>query len=147
MPFPGRPRKPDALKVLDGTWSASRDGNLEDVVLPVGVPAKPDALPPRAAAFWDEIVPQLIETGCVAEIDGIMLAELAGWYGRYRQWAEPLDAGELDDVDSRRRLLGACAAWKQFEQLAAKFGLNPVDRSRLRVTPKKESKLPRRRPR
>ncbi len=137
------PRKPDALKLTDGT--ADRDGDLADVVLPPGVPSKPDSLSKHAGELWDAIVPGLIECGAVAAIDGTMLAAMAEWHARYRQWAGPLDAGEPDDDGSRRRLMGACAAWKQFEGLASKFGLSPGDRARLRVQPvKKAPGLPKR---
>ncbi len=139
MALPGRPRKPDALKLNDGTWRADRDGSHEDVVLAPGVPSKPDALSKHAGELWDAIVPGLVEAGCVAEIDGIMLREMCQWYSVYRQWAEPLDAGEPDDDGARRRLMGACAAWKQFEALAARFGLTPADRARLRVRPAKKT--------
>ncbi len=145
MALPGRPRKPDALKLNDGTWRADRDGSHEDVVLAPGVPSKPEGMSDRASAFWDEIVLELIECGMVSAIDETMLAEMCQWYGRYRQWTEPLDAGGPDDDGARRRLMGACAAWKQFEGLASKFGLSPGDRARLRVQPvKKAPGLPKR---
>lgn len=130
----GRPRKPVAAHLLDGTYREDRHGNS---FLPGGEPTKPDWLSPEANELWDLIVPQL--SGIATAVDAAELAALCDWWALYRIARRTL--AEISDRKSRsyydaQILVGA--AWKQFSAIASKFGLTPSDRARLQVSPPEE---------
>ena len=139
-----QPRKPDALKLAEGTWQKYRDGNPQDVVQVEGVPVKPAGLDAEAGELWDAIVPGLTTTRVAAEIDTVSLIGMCEWYGRYRRWSTALDVAGPDHGDAYKMMIQTGMAWKHFAGMAALFGMNPSDRSRLRIEPAKTVGLPKR---
>src|SRR6478735_6299937 len=115
----GRPRKPVAQHLLDGTFRHDRHGNSW---LPDGSPVMPDWLSPDAQELWNSIVPQL--NGIATALDEAQLAALCDWWSLWRAARESL--ASIEDRQSRsyydaQILVGA--AWKQFAAIASKFGL------------------------
>ncbi|MCI0352272.1 MAG: P27 family phage terminase small subunit [Acidobacteriales bacterium] len=130
----GRPRKPLPELILDGTFRHDRHGEAEEVWLPHGTPAKPKWLEGEAGELWDLLIPAFQRRGVTAEVDAAELSALCEWWGRYRELSKQLAAldgviGESYEIAFRL----ANTAWKNFSTAAAKFGLNPSDRSRLRL--------------
>jgi len=133
----GRPRKPVAEHLLDGTYRADRHGNAWT---PAGEPVIPDWLGPHARELWQAIVPTLVKSGVATAVDTAELAALCDWWALYRIAREAL--ATIEDGTSRayydqQILVGA--AWKQFAAIASRFGLTRSDRARLQVsTPKNQ---------
>lgn len=73
-PRKGRPRKPEALKVLEGTSRADRANNdaPEPAVTRGAIP--PDFLDEMAKAEWSRIVPELEQLGIMSNIDIALVA-------------------------------------------------------------------------
>jgi hypothetical protein len=122
----GNPRKPTALRILQG--------NPGKRALPKNEPHPPaGAEPPKwmgkkTRVVWDALAPRLLELGVLTEVDAEPLAILCTLLVEFR-------------VQARRgqpssRLAAECRAY------FGRFGMTPSDRSRVSVEPKKpESKL------
>jgi phage terminase small subunit len=131
----GRPRKSRSEHFLNGTFRLDRHGDSDQVFIAPGTPARPKNIGPYAEEFWDTIVADLSARKLVARIDSVELRELAVWYGRYRRAAVAYDKAGPSSKNSKKLLSATTTCWQQFATLAARFGLNPADRSRLRVEP------------
>jgi P27 family predicted phage terminase small subunit len=131
----GRPRKPTALKVLEGSHRPDRDGPPESQVKASGTPQEPPTLTGEALELWRRLVPRLAEMGVAAAVDAALLEMMCWWWGRYV--AASKAAESLDPADGKAlQVLGvASMASKQFNAVACRFGLTPADRARLRVEP------------
>src|SRR6267142_2975547 len=93
----GPPRKPTKLKKAQGTYQKCRDLDAsEALVLPPGAPAMPDHLPAQARRMWCELVPQLLEAGTLAKVDG---GALEAYCRSYAHWLD------LDDEAMTRPLV------------------------------------------
>ena len=102
-----------------------------------GSPAKPEFADPLAGETWDFVV-RCVPPQVLAQADGIVLADMCRWYAVYRtlmaQYEKDLDWRQATQLDK---------AWRNFERLQSLFGLNPVDRSRLKMPmPRKEEDDP-----
>jgi phage terminase small subunit len=143
----GRPRKPDYLKVMHGTYRHDRDGMPCPPVEMSGTPEKPQDMSQAASEFWDQYIPALVAKGVVSNVDGPELSLMC------RYWAESIkahvlcDATPADNEHYYRNLQLCIMADNKFTGLADKFGLNPLDRSRLRVKTPEETKSTKIKPR
>lgn len=135
-----RGRPPKSLEVLKmtGQFRADRHGEREasEVRLPSALPTKPEGLSEAASEHWDRIIEHIGKTGAVAEIDGEAI-EMACRY--WANWQKLMAICESDPLDrfARANLMAYGDAWAR---LAAKLGLTPVDRMRLRVSKSEEKK-------
>jgi P27 family predicted phage terminase small subunit len=138
----GRPRKPLPALLLEGRFRADRHGEAGSTWQPETAAAidAPDWLSPDAKRLWQALAPSLSNAGIATEVDESELAALCDWWSRYREASR-----ELDKLENRRsteyyRLaILTSMAWKNFSSAASKFGLNPSDRARLRLTNEDES--------
>lgn len=128
----GRPRKPEALHILEGTFREDRHGNRG--VDADGIPERPKSLKGDAKKFWDSAVPQLIELGLAKAIDATQLEAMCQWFARYQKFSKTIDGCSDPLAISRELMLNMEAAWKMFDKIASRFGLSPADRMRLRTT-------------
>jgi phage terminase small subunit len=71
-PRGGRPRKPDALKELQGTVRADRKRN--PTANAKGMPKCPTGLSEQAVRIWKSLGPKLHKLGLLAETDASMFA-------------------------------------------------------------------------
>lgn len=117
----GRPRKPVAQHIAEGSYRADRHGPA--TAKPLKPPRKPKKLPPKAAEFWDERVTELIAAGVAASTDQESLELLC------RTWDAlcdcPPDPADKDTMASWKTLF---SAWCQ---LSSRFGLTPSDRAKI----------------
>lgn len=130
----GRPPKPSAEKKLNG--NPGRRPLNEQEPAATGDPIKPSWLDEEASSFWDSVVPRLVTMGVAKEADSELLAAMSRWWSIWRSCDKLLVGGILE----WKVVCTASAAWKQFSAIASKFGLNPSDRQRLKVTPKPVAK-------
>jgi P27 family predicted phage terminase small subunit len=131
----GRPRKPVADLMLEGRFRSDRHGEVSATWQPDGVPTQPTWLSEDAAQLWADLVPPLIARGIATAVDAPELASLCDWWSRYRQASRLLDDNGANSGDPAyyRHFLQASTAWKNFTAVAARFGLNPSDRAKLRI--------------
>jgi phage terminase small subunit len=129
------PKKPIALKLLQGTYRRDRDGDLRSMIFPGGDPKKPKGLDPIAEAFWDEWVPKLTAIGVAKEIDSPALQMMCFWWSRAKELraiVRKISKHALTKEYFRVQVLTAQAD-KTFSQLAMRFGMTPSDRARIRA--------------
>lgn len=125
------PKSASELKIA-GTYREDRHGDRDQIPEAAGVPKKPRGLKGEAAKHWNAVVPQLVTTGAAKELDTSVLQALCEMWANYRACAEKMQQTPELAIDKNLRcaMLGYLAQW---QQLAAKLGLTPADRQRLRV--------------
>jgi len=131
----GRPRKPIALKITEGTFRADRDGDLAAQVQAGGSPSPPEHLAGDALEFWNQVVPGLISAGVAAACDSPALAMMCEWWARHRRFSRQLDEMTIDPGEVYRTTILCGIAWTNFDKIASRFGLTPSDRAKLSVRP------------
>lgn len=126
-----RTPKSTAEHLRDGTFNPTRHRDRNDIRLAEGRPEKPRGLSPLAEKLWDSVL-----AGRPAEFQASCdFATLAGCCRWFSEWHETMRAGE-EETDFKAKYMKLCAAamcWKQFTQTAAKFGLTPADRTKLKA--------------
>ena len=126
----GRRPKPKAIHVAEGTYRPDRHGDRADGTTE-GQPVKPRGLKGPALNYWNRIVPRLVKTGLADSRDSAALGQLVNWWAAAEELRKRWEAG---DIDVFNQWLNAS---KQWLQLADRFGLSPVARSKI-VQVKKE---------
>lgn len=139
----GRPRKPTAAKVLDGSYRADRDGPIDGVVKGAGAPVPPADMTDAARAYWDRLCPQLVKAGVACESDSDALALLCWWLAQLAAIQQTIAALRASGAGSVGKLyIEAGIATDKVDKLAGKFGLTPSDRAKLRVEPAAAPAMP-----
>jgi phage terminase small subunit len=135
----GRPRKPIEAKILDGTYREDRDGPLPQAVFE-GVPSPPPDMKGDALKFWKKHVPELVAKGIAKAIDGPQLALMCEWWAKYQRFSRMIEKMKNEDRRLVQAMTGCAIASDKFDKIAARFGLTPSDRAKLRVSdqPKKQ---------
>lgn len=125
----GRPRKPSALKELEGN-RARREIPPEPPLH--GTPELPDTLDAVAAEHFTFIAAELGGAGVHKRIDAPALAMLADVWSKYWRASEEYDRATDLEVKAEwlRHVRGYRADW---ERQASKLGIQVIDRSRLIV--------------
>ena len=95
---------------------------------------KPEHLAGYASEHWDRVVPKLTEMGLLHPVDADALVALCQWWAEYRI----LQATPAGDSDSYKRSIALASCFKNWSNLAARFGLTPKDREKLTLHPPKE---------
>lgn len=130
----GRPRKPLAKHVAEGTYRADRHGDRGAAPDLAGLPEKPKRLKGEAGKLWDLIVEQLGPHGVLSPLDAPQLTILCDYWGRYLRLT-PAAAADPTDKDIR---LAIHAAQAIVGSIGARFGLTPTDRERLAIEAQQE---------
>lgn len=133
----GRPRKPTALKVMQGTLRPGRE-NAEEPQLPVrdGVYDPPAWLAPAAVEEWQRLEPILRESRVLTEGD---LGAFANYCSRFAA------ARKADEYATGARTKKAWAywdgiarkAWEAMNRAAQQLGLTPAARAKVTSGTKK----------
>jgi P27 family predicted phage terminase small subunit len=136
----GRPRKPTALKKLQGTFRKDR-AVANEPEPPKTCPDKPKGLDKIAAERWDFLAPQLHQMGVLTLVDGSVLEGFCRHYSRAVQADRAIDKfGMIVETPFGPKLNPAVRvsreSWTVLNQLSAKLGLSPSDRARLSVPEK-----------
>jgi len=116
--------------MADGTYQhcrhAGRSFGLE------GAPVKPNDLDEYGEYLWSTTIDELISAGVVKQVDTLMLIEMCRWYSDFRRWHDSKELAPWRSLPLSR------AAWKEFNSIASRMGLTPVDREKIRRTPPDE---------
>ena len=123
------PPKPTKLKVLEGTHRPDRWGDPNHEMSPDGLPVEAVTLDGAAREHWDDVVPVLIQTGVATSADGYALTAMCEAWQLMRE-SHVLAKQNPTGKGERCSYLGYLKQWESF---AARFGLTPSDRTRIRV--------------
>jgi phage terminase small subunit len=115
----GRPRKPSAIRDLEG--NRSRTAIPPDMPLS-GFPECPDYLQGKAREHFNFVSAELTAIGVTKRLDSEALAMVADLWRHYWQCS---DDGDVD---------GLCKLAAKWSALAGKFGLTPADRAKIMST-------------
>lgn len=138
----GRKPAPAVLRQLRGNPGKRPLNDREP--RPEGAPVCPDWLDDEARREWERVVPRLVRLGLATELDEVLLAAHCVAWAQWRRASEVVAREGATYVTKgglvRRRPEVAIAqeAARQLERLAARFGLSPVDRTRLAVEAPRE---------
>ena len=143
MPTPksGRPRKPTALKKLQGTYRPGREVAKQKSVTGAK-PRKPTGLSRQAASAWDHLSPKLHDLGLLSEIDQSTLAVYCQAYADWLEVTRILNklgvANWYSETESGyRQVIPEVAvrdkAYQVMQRLGMRFGLDPSSRGGIAV--------------
>ena len=136
----GRPPKPIAAHLADGTFRASRH-DINGPKPPPGVPDRPDHLTPYAVDAWQWLVDVLGTTGVLTMADRNVMTLYCEAYADWRTAKELIEESGLILQDDEGRCYKNPArvvlneAVAQMQSLGASLGLNPAARTNLKVIP------------
>ena len=140
----GRPRKPTALKLLQGTYTTNRAVKDEPVYQKPKEIKAPDHLDGFALSKWNELAPLLHEQGVLTAVDMQNLECFCNAYRTYREAYQKVER-EGAVIQSVKGQIKNPAWTVCYEaQLAmlkysATLGLDPASRTKISGSPKKTS--------
>lgn len=89
-----RPRKPNNVHVLQGTYRRDKHGP-KTAPVPQEAPEKPDWLSAQAASEWDRVVPLLNAAGFLAVTDGDVLATYCELYAEFKMCPQAMQTSRV----------------------------------------------------
>jgi P27 family predicted phage terminase small subunit len=137
------PKKPTALKKLQGTYRADRSIENEFTPEPVhNIPLPPNQLNQWGVEEWNRIVPQLMDYGLFTEFDKTMLYSYCNEYGKYIEYETILkEQGRIKKAPSGYPIVHPLESMAQRSlqnaiKIASQFGFTPVSRTSISANPK-----------
>jgi len=112
----------------------SADRRPECVPQASGDPVRPEHLNQDGYELWDKAIPELVEMNIVGNLDTPQLTAMCEWWQEYRYWSRQLP--------DHKNVQAKAKAYQQFLTVAAKFGLTPSDRRKIKPRAPKESVSP-----
>jgi len=144
----GRPKKPTALKILEGN-PGKRDINPAEVKPNNKAPKCPKWLTKYAKEEWAALSESLEKLGLLTSIDGAAFAGYCQCYARWRLAEETLEnmSEWTVETNSGSKQMNPFVALSQknlslMSIYLAKFGMSPSDRAGLVVDMKEEEESP-----
>jgi P27 family predicted phage terminase small subunit len=136
----GRPRKPSALKLIQGTLDGRRVVKNE-AHLEIAIPDPPPHLSGEARAEWDRICPELASVGLLARADR---AAMAAYCKCWADWVNACIAVDVEGItiigahggeveNPKARVKDRTAGL--MHRFLVEFGLTPASRSRIEAKP------------
>lgn len=135
-----RPRKPAALKLVQGTARAGRENGAEPEPMLLNDLEPPAHLQESSAAVWREVAPMLRRIHVLTEADVIALELLCDAVADYRH-ARQVAGDDFVALSAKgsemlsQWFVAKLSAGKRAEALMTRFGMDPVSRSRVMVNP------------
>lgn len=136
----GRPRKPTALKLVNGTPGKRHANSAEPEPMLLNDLEPPAHLSDRSAAVWREVAPMLRRLQVLTEADVISLEMLCDAVADYRH-ARAVRGDEFVAISAKgsemisQWLVAQQMSSKRAEAFMSKFGMDPVSRSKVMVEP------------
>lgn len=126
----GRPPKPTAEHIADGTYRPHRHDGRLDARLEPGLPVPPQKLNEEESILWN-LVCNHIPAEALSEVDGLALYMLVRYYLIWKAYDDEIkrQGTEADYKLVQQSVM--CA--KQFHSAASKFGLTPADRAKINL--------------
>ena len=141
--MPGPQPTPKAILAARGSWRAKENGG--GLQLDPGIPRCPKWLKGPARALWKRACKAFDAAGTLAKMDREQLALLCKTYGKVMHGNRLIE--ELGDeaftTEAGRKVMRIVGAEEaRLMHYAAKFGMTPADRARLRNGPEMEDDDP-----
>lgn len=135
--MPGPPKKPTALKILEGN-PGHQKLNTHEPKPPVKVPPPPKHLGPEAKRVWRRIGPKFAALGVMAEVDEAAFAILCESYAAWCHLIEKArEHGPIVKMHGQMvpnpYLARADREAERVRKLLVEFGGSPAARARLAV--------------
>lgn len=134
--MPGPPKKPTALKLVEGTYREDRVAKNEPKPR-VSIPKPPKHLKGEALEEWDRIVQELAENGLITNLDRAALVTYCEFWAHYVQASEKVQrvgvtistaAGNIIENPSFSIQKRAAEIMHKF---LVEFGMTPASRTRI----------------
>ncbi|MBD8187804.1 phage terminase small subunit P27 family [Pseudomonas viridiflava] len=157
----GRPPKPAIVHLLSGNPSKRNVKELLDEVqqpvLPVEAPTRPDWLSEEALKEWDELIPDLITLGLVSRLDGQAIAQYCEAAVEYRKFTRMIQElnnnlakANTGDVQTYKSGATDMSIWRKLrndaqrraDEAGRQFGFTPLARRALRLTSPQRELIP-----
>lgn len=141
--MPGPPKKPTALKLLQGN-PGKKPLPKNEPIIPHACPDPPETLSAQGRKHWGEIVGILAESGIMTALDVHALAAYCEAYARWLHANEQLCLFGCVAKDEKGiphhspYLRVANDSFMQMKALLQEFGLSPASRARIQVSKKEE---------
>lgn len=146
------PRKPDPLKVIEGTFRADRS-NPDAPAPETEIPSCPPQLSPAAKAEWYRIAPLLENLGIIAKVNRSSLAAYCALYARWikaekeiQRQGEVIEMIGATDKETGEPLytFSKKSPWvdislncaMEMRRYANEFGLTPASQAKVNAKPK-----------
>ena len=136
----GRPRKPTALKLLEGN-KGKRPLNKKEPSPKRKIPRKPKGLSDKASEFWDHLYANLREMNVIVGADEMSMERMSELYADIQGLQEELrtngrtyvthDAQGNKIIRANPAAAQLRAADHMFKGFLTEFGLTPAARSRV----------------
>lgn len=142
---PGPPRKPTALRIIEGNRSKRPLPENEPKPAPViDIPKPPSWLNRYAKKEWKRLAPELVRTGVLTKADVASFTMLCQAYGKWEYYERDTEKhgdtcfytnkyGAENEVERPQAKL-AQKAHERYKALCTEFGLTPASRPRIEVT-------------
>lgn len=142
----GRPRKPTALRVLEGNRGKRALPRNEPQPRPI-CPDIPEYLSGHGVAKWNEQAPRLESTGVLTEVDGDVLGMYCYAYERFMRADEELSTGRETSNAAGSPIMSPWVseqntAVSDMKKYGAELGLGAVSRTHIEVKKQDEDKSP-----
>ena len=126
------PKTVNELKIT-GQYRKDRHGDRGNAELTPGQPGMPRWLTDRAAKdMWYRLAPSLYKSRIATQEDAYALASLCEWWSEWRKaYRAMVKATTTEDRLATQTV--ARRAWGETSELLKRFGLTPVDRTRIKV--------------
>lgn len=121
--------KPTMLSIADGTHRPDRHGEIGEAVRADTHFEKPNFQCTYADALWEETIVPAMAAGYLTVLDAPLCRSVCELWGLYVM-SYDIALSEPTDKDAR---IAVTNYWAKFEQAAARLGLNPCDRARLKI--------------
>lgn len=141
----GRPPKPTALKLLQGTLRPNRTNDREPIP-PGGIARMPEWLSDDARKWWRSIAPMLRQMNVLTVADTHALALLCDAYAEYLEARQVIrDEGMTYEshgarggfmIRQRPEVAIAADAFRRLDHMLGQFGMTPGMRSKVIAKPK-----------
>ena len=139
----GRPPKPTKLKILQGNPGKRALPHAEPQPT-IGIPTRPGWLSPEAKREWTRVVGELAELGLLATIDRALISAYCQCWAMYVAAVKAIDEHGMTFetpngyIAQRPEVAIATRNLEKMNQLSAKFGFTPSDRSKMAMPEPKE---------
>ncbi len=154
----GRPKKPRAKKVLEGTFRKDRNPIKEpEPTLASDVKPPPEHLNRWGKQLWDSVVQELVDTGVMAVVDWSELEMCCTAYGMFREAHHEIYHYTDEAGKKRKRTLGQYmenrsankmpemttlrTSYEMYRTTSANLGLNPVARNKIDLAPRNKQEI------
>ena len=125
---------PNALKIAKGTYRKNQDKGelpLEPIAL---YQPHPSRFGEYAKGCWETLFPKLMSNRVMSETDLFQFENLCFVYGEWRKCCDQVDIEGMTYVSDKGNTMPnpivhiASAYFKNYNQIASRFGLTPSDR-------------------